>query len=116
VGDIVVLLDTGVAKTPVESIFPYMEKIGVNPTRLAIVVAMHADADHHGGLPAIKDVSGSTLLACHKDDLILIESPKRLYQDRYNFLAHDHGLGFSREGMLNCPEGRKIEWFSQEVK
>ena len=26
VGDIVVLLDAGVAKTPAESIFPYMEK------------------------------------------------------------------------------------------
>jgi metal-dependent hydrolase (beta-lactamase superfamily II) len=55
-----------------------MEKISVNPARQAIVVAMHADADHHGGLPAIKDVSKSTLLACHKDDLTLIESPERL--------------------------------------
>ena len=109
VGEMVVLLDAGVAKTPAESIFPYMEKIGVRPERLALVVAMHADADHHGGLPAMKDASKNTLLACHKDDLTLIESPDRLYQDRYNFLAHDHGLGFGREGMVNCPEGRKID-------
>jgi glyoxylase-like metal-dependent hydrolase (beta-lactamase superfamily II) len=109
VGDIVVLLDAGVAKTPAESIFPYMEKIGISPARLAIVVAMHADADHHGGLPAVKDASKNTLLACHRDDLTLIESPERLYQDRYNFLSREHGLGFGREGMVNCPEGRKID-------
>ena len=29
VGDTVLLLDTGVARTPVETIFPYLEKIGV---------------------------------------------------------------------------------------
>ncbi len=109
VGDIVVLLDAGVAKTPAESIFPYMERIGISPARLAIVVAMHADADHHGGLPAVKDASKNTLLACHRDDLTLIESPERLYQDRYNFLSREHGLGFGREGMVNCPEGRKID-------
>lgn len=109
VGDIVVLLDAGVAKTPVETIFPYMQKIGVKPERLSIVVAMHADADHHGGLPGIKDAAPGALLACHREDLTLIESPERLYQDRYNFLARDHGLGFNRDGMVNCPEGRKID-------
>src|SRR5260370_36851311 len=108
VGDIVVLLDAGVAKTPAESIFPYMEKIGISPARLAIVVAMHADADHHGGLPAVKDASKNTLLACHRDDLTLIEYPERLYQERYNFLSRQHGVGFGREGFGNSPAGRKI--------
>lgn len=37
------------------------------------------------------------------------EPPERLYQDRYNFLSREHGLGFGREGMVNCPEGRKID-------
>jgi glyoxylase-like metal-dependent hydrolase (beta-lactamase superfamily II) len=39
----------------------------------------------------------------------LIEDPERLYQDRYNFLAHDHGLGFGREGMVHCPRECKID-------
>jgi glyoxylase-like metal-dependent hydrolase (beta-lactamase superfamily II) len=109
VGDRIVLLDAGVATTPAESIFPYMEKIGVAPERLSLVIAMHADADHHGGLAAIKHSSPTTSIACHRADLDLIENPERLYQDRYNFLAHDHGLGFGREGMVHCPERCAID-------
>lgn len=109
VGDMVLLLDTGIASTPASAIFPYMEKIGVSPKRIAMAIALHADGDHQGGLPGVKDAASSALLACHKDDLALIEDPETLYRDRYNFLAHDHGLGFGREGMVNCPEGRKID-------
>lgn len=109
VGDMVLLLDAGVAGTPKDAIFPYMEKIGISPKRIAMVITMHADADHHGGLPAVKDASPGTLLACHADDLQLIQDPEYLYQHRYNFLAADHDLGFGRGGMVYCPEGRKID-------
>ena len=109
VGDQVVLLDAGIIGTPGAAIFPYFEEIGVSSRRLSMVVAMHADGDHHGGLPAIKDASGSALLACHPGDRGLIEDPERLYQDRYNFLAHEHGLGFGREGMVNSPRECKID-------
>ena len=37
VGDTVVLLDAGVARTPEQTIFPYLEKIGLSPKRLAIL-------------------------------------------------------------------------------
>jgi glyoxylase-like metal-dependent hydrolase (beta-lactamase superfamily II) len=109
VGETVVLVDAGVIATPQEAIFPYMEKIGVSPSRLSMVIAMHADSDHHGGLPAIKDASSSTLLACHEGDRKLIEDPETLYRDRYNFLAKAHGLGFGREGMVYSPRSCKID-------
>jgi glyoxylase-like metal-dependent hydrolase (beta-lactamase superfamily II) len=109
VGETVVLLDCGVIGTPDAAIFPYMEGIGVSPRRLTLVVAMHADSDHHGGLPAIKDASPSTLLACHEADRALIENPEHLYRERYNFLARDHGLGFGREGMVYSPRPCKID-------
>jgi glyoxylase-like metal-dependent hydrolase (beta-lactamase superfamily II) len=109
VGDTVVLLDAGIIGTPEAAIFPYMEKIGVSPRRLSMVIAMHADSDHHGGLPAIKDASSSTLLACHEGDRELIEDPEVLYRDRYNFLAEDHGLGFGRDGMVYSPRQCKID-------
>ena len=103
------LLDTGVARTPEETIFPYMEKIGVRPERIAMALALHADGDHHGGFPAIKNAAPHAQLACPLADRALIEDPEALYRDRYNFLAHDHGLGFGREGMVYCPEGRKMD-------
>src|SRR5262245_20099326 len=109
VGEITILLDAGVAATPNSVIFPYLEKIGMSPRQLTMVIAMHADVDHHGGLPSVKDASAGTLLACHQEDLKLIEDPEFLYQHRYNFLSDQHGLGFGREGMVHCPEGRKID-------
>ena len=94
---------------PEASIFPYLEKIGVSPNRLSMVIAMHADGDHHGGLPSVKSISSSTALACHAGDRELIEDPECLYQRRYNFLAHDHGLGSGREGMVYSPNRCKID-------
>ena len=109
VGEKIILLDAGVIGTPTEAIFPYMEKIGLSPQKLSMVIAMHADGDHHGGLPAVKDASSSILLACHEEDRELIEDPEVLYCDRYNFLAKDHGLGFGREGMIYTPRKCKID-------
>jgi glyoxylase-like metal-dependent hydrolase (beta-lactamase superfamily II) len=109
VGDTVVLLDAGIIDTPKTTIFPYMEKISLAPQKLSLVIAMHADSDHHGGLPAIKDASSSTLLACHSGDRELIEDPELLYADRYNFLAKEHDLGFGREGMVYSPRRCKID-------
>jgi glyoxylase-like metal-dependent hydrolase (beta-lactamase superfamily II) len=109
VGETVVLLDAGIISTPESTIFPYMEEIGIAPQRLSLVIALHADGDHHGGLPAIKDASRTTQLACHAGDRSLIENPERLYQDRYNFLSHDHELGFGREGMVYSPRPCQID-------
>lgn len=109
VGEQVILVDAGIIGTPNDAIFPYMKKIGLSPSRLTMVIAMHSDSDHHGGLPAIKDASASTLLACHEGDRALIEDPEVLYRDRYNFLAKDHNLGFSREGMVYSPRECKID-------
>jgi glyoxylase-like metal-dependent hydrolase (beta-lactamase superfamily II) len=52
--DTTVLLDTGVANTPNSVIFPLLEKLGVSPRRISLVITTHADADHQGGLAAIK--------------------------------------------------------------
>lgn len=109
VGEQVILLDSGVFSTPESSIFPYLDKIGIAPSRLSVVIAMHADADHHGGFSAIRSIAPSATLACHAADLPFIESPEYLYQHRYNFLAYDHGLGFGREGMIYCPNTVEID-------
>jgi glyoxylase-like metal-dependent hydrolase (beta-lactamase superfamily II) len=113
VGERVVLLDAGLASTPEATIFPYLETIGLSPKSLNLVIAMHPDVDHHGGCAVIKAASKDTLFACHAKDAALIEDPERLYKERYNFLAHDHSMGFGREGMNHCPEGVRMDLLLQ---
>lgn len=114
VGERVVLLDAGLASTPETTIFPYLETIGLSPKSLDLVVGMHPDVDHHGGCAAIRAASKDTLFACHANDAALIENPERLYAKRYNFLAHQHGMGFGREGMVHCPQGVRVDLLLQD--
>lgn len=93
VGDNTVLLDTGASYTPQETIFPFLEKIGVAPSRLTMAIDTHADADHHGGNSALKKVAGQILLACGEQDRLMIEDPDRLFASRYNHWIPDHGVG-----------------------
>lgn len=86
-----VLLDSGIASTPEAAIFPYMQRIGMKPEQLTLAITMHADLDHQGGNAAIRDASRHTLLACHRDDRMLIEDPEALYRLRMNHL--DAGCG-----------------------
>jgi glyoxylase-like metal-dependent hydrolase (beta-lactamase superfamily II) len=108
-GQQTILVDTGICSTPVDTIFPYFESIGIKPQAVSLALVTHPDLDHHGGLPAIKDASPATLLACGQQDAAQIQDNETLYRDRYNFLAVDHGLGFGREGMSLCPETRKMD-------
>jgi glyoxylase-like metal-dependent hydrolase (beta-lactamase superfamily II) len=95
VGDNVLLLDTGTAASPSEVILPYLQKIGVSPERLTMAVNTHADADHHGGNAALKQVAGNVLLACGEADRAVIEDPDRLFALRYNHWMKDHGVGLA---------------------
>lgn len=97
VGARVVLVDSGVAETPEKSIFPYMERLGLQPDRLSLLITSHPDLDHQGGNSAIRENSPKTLLACGEADRFMVEDPKRLYSDRYNFLQEQHGVGFGNE-------------------
>ena len=86
VGDNVVLVDTGIATTPDEVIFPYMDRLKLNPHQLTMAITTHADLDHQGGNAAIKHASANTYLACGEADRLLVEDPRTLFDQRYNFL------------------------------
>jgi glyoxylase-like metal-dependent hydrolase (beta-lactamase superfamily II) len=94
VGRNTVLVDTGIAETPEKVIFPYMERLGLAPGRLTFAVTTHADLDHQGGNDAIKVASPRTLLTCGEADRGLVESPRLLFDRRYNFLRENHDVGF----------------------
>lgn len=93
-GQNTVLVDTGIAETPEKVIFPYMERLGLAPDKLTLAVTTHADLDHQAGNDAIKVASPRTLLACGEADRELVESPRQLYDQRYNFLREEHDVGF----------------------
>ncbi|HEX5413369.1 MAG TPA: MBL fold metallo-hydrolase [Terriglobia bacterium] len=103
-GENVVLVDTGIATSPEETIFPFFDKLNLSPDRLTLAVTTHADLDHQGGNDAIKRISPSTMLSCGEADRNLVENPRTLYDERYNFLREDHGVGF--DGDLSLDAGR----------
>jgi len=93
VGDNPVLLDTGASYTPDEVILPYLQKIGIPPSRLTMAINTHADADHHGGNDSLKRAAGEMLLACGDPDRAMIEDVDYLFANRYDQWIEDHGVG-----------------------
>ncbi len=104
VGDNVVLLDTGIAQTPEQTIFPFMDKLKIKPQRLTLAVTTHADLDHQGGNDSIKNLSPQTMLSCGEADRELVEDPGKLFSLRYNFLQEEHRVGLD---VLSSPEAGK---------
>jgi len=109
VGNNVVLADTGIAKTPEETIFPAFDKLKLKPQQLTLAVTTHADLDHQGGNDSIKRVSPNTLLSCGEADRELVENPKTLFGRRYNFLKEDHEVGFDREPSPDAGSHRHMD-------
>lgn len=93
----IVLVDTGINKTPKETILPYLERLKIKPERLHLAITTHADLDHQGGNSAIRRASPRAWLACGRRDRERIEDPQALYDLRYNFLMQDHGVGSDPE-------------------
>src|SRR2546422_684924 len=59
-----VLVDTGIATTPEETILPYLDRLKISPERLTLVVVTHPDLDHQGGNDAMKRAAPRACLAC----------------------------------------------------
>lgn len=93
VGDNTVLIDTGASYTPQEVILPFLQKLGLPPSRLTLAINTHADADHHGGNGNLKQAAPEVRLACGELDRKLIENVDLLFASRYNQWIEDHGIG-----------------------
>jgi glyoxylase-like metal-dependent hydrolase (beta-lactamase superfamily II) len=96
-GSRTILVDSGVAHTPDQAILPYLETIGVSPDRLTLVIITHPDLDHQGGNAAMRKAAPQALIACGEADRHMVEDPRCLFRERYNFLRKDHGVGFGDE-------------------
>ena len=109
VGDNVVLADTGIATTPEDTIFPFLDSLKLKPQQLTLAVTTHADLDHQGGNDAIKRISPGTMLSCGEGDRELVENPATLYGERYNFLKEDHEVGFEGDPSPDAGRRRRMD-------
>lgn len=89
-GERTMLVDTGVAGTPGEVIFPYLDSVGLDPAELDFVLVTHADADHFGGNAAVREVAPGAVFCAHAEDVPWIESRELILRERYGwYAAHD---------------------------
>ena len=109
VGDNTVLLDTGLAYTPEQTIFPAMKQLGIAPEQINLAITTHADGDHQGGNDAIKRASPRTWLSCGLADRPMVEDPRTLWDQRYNFLKQDYGMGIDPEPSPDVGKPRRID-------
>jgi glyoxylase-like metal-dependent hydrolase (beta-lactamase superfamily II) len=103
-GERIVLIDTGFATTPAEVVFPYLDKIGVAPAQIDLIVVTHADGDHHGGNAAVRAAAPDATIACGEADRPLIESVEALIERRYDAYRPDHGVGYDEATLARVHE------------
>jgi len=82
--DRTVLVDTGLARTPDESLAPAIEVAGAEPD---LIVISHADLDHCGGNRRMHERYPNALLACHELDRRWIESNDAILAENYSWQA-----------------------------
>lgn len=116
-----VLLDTGCSPDPERLVFPYLERLGLRPEHLDLVIVTHPDSDHCGGNSAVKRASPTTLITCGEPDRELVEDPETLWTRRYDAYREAHGLGYDDEArrwnfeMLGAPQPVDFTWSGGET-
>ncbi len=96
VGEWLMLVDTGINTTPQETIFPYMQSVGLAPDDLDFCLITHADVDHFGGNAAIRQVADGCVFCAHELDAAWIQSRDAILKERYGWYA-EHGLDYAPE-------------------
>lgn len=87
-----VLVDSGVAGVPTETVLPYLESVGLSASDLALLVNLHAHADHVGGNAELLEASGGTLrIGAHRTDAPAVADHRVLATEVY---------GLSDEGRI----------------
>ena len=111
-GDEKVLVDTGLMGTPSEGILPEMDRIGVSPKDLSMVLVTHAHADHFGGNEEILEASGGKVkFGAHEIDIPFIEDPVK-FTLKGNQPFVDLGVMSEddlKEGIREVGNGIKVE-------
>lgn len=62
-----VLIDTGLPETVDEFLLPYLERNGIPPESIELVVNTHHHSDHAGGNARLREVCGNAKFAIHRN-------------------------------------------------
>jgi len=81
--DTAVLVDTGIASTPAESILPYLAQAGIDKDDLRWVLISHPDIDHTGGNAALRSAAPHAQFGCHELDRAMVEDLEVMIRRRY---------------------------------
>ena len=92
------LLDSGCAPDPARLVFPYLERVGLRPENLDLVIVTHPDSDHCGGNSAVKRASPRTLMTCGEAGRELVEGPGDALDSALRRLSRDERVGLRRGG------------------
>ena len=95
-GERPLLVDTGLASTPEQTILPALRRLGVPPTRLGFLLVTHPDVDHFGGNSAMKRRRAPARLLAHAADRRWIKSREAILAERYGWYAA-HGLDYDAD-------------------
>src|ERR1043165_3550321 len=77
------LVDTGCAGDPEKLILPALQDLDVPLYKLEFAITTHCAFDHQGGNAALKRAAPHVLLCCGDADRIEVESPQRVFDERY---------------------------------
>lgn len=95
-GEWLILVDTGINTTPQDTIFPYMQSIGLEPGDVDFCLITHADVDHFGGNAAIRQVADGCVFCAHELDAPWIQSREAILTERYGWYE-EHGITYPAE-------------------
>jgi glyoxylase-like metal-dependent hydrolase (beta-lactamase superfamily II) len=98
------LFDTGIDDTPVDTLLPYLEAIGLAREHVRWIVVSHCDVDHMGGNAAARALFPQAALVAHSADRALIEDVGRIVEERYREFAGPHGIDIAPETIAWCHE------------
>ncbi len=96
----ILLIDTGLAATPYESLVPYLDSIGVDPRHIDYVVITHADFDHMGGNAALRKLAPDALFLCHELDRQQVENVDLMIKERYGEFSDEHDIDESNDSKV----------------
>ena len=81
VGDSLTLVDAGREESPEDSIYPYIYRLGRDPSEISLVILTHAHWDHCAGAAKIKRDSGCKV-AVHRNGMAYLKDPDLLNRER----------------------------------